>query len=130
MAGALVGLTLLGGCSSKKDAAGSAKATAKTSSTASAASNAPSLTAPTTPIKASQPFTITWTGPNNADDYIDIVRSGRVDQVGDELAYVRTSAGNPAKLTAPEQPGSYDVRYVEDTGPRKVIAHIAINVVQ
>lgn len=119
---AFLGLSLVAGCDGKKDkpaAASSAKA-----------SSAASLTAPKTPIKASQPFEIAWTGPNGENDYVDIVRSGRPQQVGDEVTYVRTSAGNPAKLTAPEQPGTYDVRYVRDEGDRKVVAHIAITVVQ
>lgn len=73
---------------------------------------------------------ITWTGPNGPEDYIDVVAPGRAMQVGDEMAYVKTAAGNPAKLTAPANPGTYDVRYVRDTGNRAVVAHIAISVVK
>ena len=47
--------------------------------------------------------------------------AGRPLQLGDESAYVRTKVGNPAVITAPKQPGSYDVRYVRDHEGRTVV---------
>lgn len=119
---AFLGLALVTACDGKKEKSGTASS--------AKASSAASLTAPTAPVKAAQPFTIAWAGPNGPDDYVDVVHTGRALQVGDEIAYVKTAAGNPAKLTAPEEPGTYDVRYVQDTGDRKVVAHVAITVVK
>lgn len=114
-------LLLFTGCQDKKSgAAATSSATTTTAAT---------LKPPATPIKAGQPFTVAWTGPNGPNDYVDVVAGGRPLQVGDEMAYVKTSAGNPSKLTAPAQPGTYDVRYVQDVGDRKVIAHTPITVV-
>lgn len=118
-------LVLLAACDAKK-----ATPTGTASSAAKAGDAKPTLVAPSTPIKAGQPLPITWTGPNGPDDYIDLVASGRTMQVGDEISYAKTAAGNPAKLTAPPTPGTYDVRYVQDHGGRTVIGHIAITVVK
>lgn len=94
----------------------------------SAKKAAPTLQAPATPVKASQPFTVAWTGPNGADDYIDLVSAGH-QPVGDEKAYVKTATGNPVTLTAPAEPGTYDVRYVQDTGSRAIVARTTVTVV-
>lgn len=119
---AIAMVALATACESKKDHTAS-------SGTAKTTGAAPTLKPQATPIKAGQPFTVDWTGPAGANDYIDVVAPGRPQQVGDEVAYVKTAAGNPAKLTVAE-PGAYDVRYVQDTGERKVIAHTAITVVK
>ena len=112
-------LALIAGCNGKKDGSGSAGAAAGTTSAKVAAGAAPTLRAPTTPIKAGQPLLITWTGPNGPDDCIDVVDAGRTQKVGDEISYAKTAVGNPARLTAPPQPGAYDVRYLQDTGDRR-----------
>ena len=123
LAAVAAALTLLAACDHKK--ADSTSAAAPSSTVA-----APTLTPPTTPIKAGQPLAVAWTGPNGASDYIDVVTSGRARQVGDEISYAKTSSGSPAKLTAPGEPGTYDVRYVQDHGERTVIAHVPIQVVK
>ena len=120
LAAVAAALTLLAACDHKK----------ADSTSAPASSASPTLTPPATPIKAGQPLAVAWTGPNGANDYIDVVTSGRAKQIGDEISYAKTSAGNPAKLTAPGEPGAYDVRYVQDHGDRTVIAHVPIQVVK
>lgn len=112
---------------SSSSATATAKASAKPSASASAAVSA-TLTPQKDPITHEQPFTVEWTGPNNPDDYIDVVDSGRPLQVGDEHSYARTSAGHPAKLNAPPRAGTYDVRYVQDHDGKTVIAHVSITV--
>jgi Ca-activated chloride channel family protein len=122
-------LTLVPACEGKKEKPGPAGTAAGATPAKAKGGVAPTLTAPTKPIKVGQPLLITWTGPNGPDDYIDVVDSGRVQQVGDEISYAKTAVGNPAKLTAPPRPGTYDVRYVQDVGDRIVIGHIPITVV-
>ena len=62
-------------------------------------------------IKAGAAFEVTWSGPNNARDYITIGDAGRK-----YMDYKYTSTGSPVKLTAPEKPGEYEVRYILGQG--------------
>jgi hypothetical protein len=61
-------------------------------------------------VPAGSAIEINWEGPNNPMDFITIVPAGTADRQYDAYAY--TSVGNPAKLTAPETPGDYEVRYL------------------
>lgn len=54
-------------------------------------------------------FQVTWTGPNGPDDYVTIVPAGSAP--GSYLSYANTSAGSPATLTAPDEPGAYEIWY-------------------
>ena len=54
---------------------------------------------------------VSWTGPDNKNDYIDIVERGFTD-TNTQLSYAYTKNGNPAELRVPGDPGEYDVRYV------------------
>ncbi|MEJ1961138.1 MAG: hypothetical protein WDO56_06170 [Gammaproteobacteria bacterium] len=55
-------------------------------------------------------FEIKWTGPNNARDFITVVKAGAPEKHYEAYAY--TSVGNPVELRAPEQPGDYELRYL------------------
>ena len=68
------------------------------------------VSAPAT-LKAGAQFEVTWTGPNNPRDYITIGNAERK-----YLDYKYTSGGSPAKITAPEAPGDYEVRYILGQG--------------
>jgi Ca-activated chloride channel family protein len=50
---------------------------------------------------------VSWTGPDDSGDYIGICKIGS----NDSLHYVYTSSGNPAKVTLPTKPGSYELKY-------------------
>lgn len=62
-------------------------------------------------LKAGAQFDVTWTGPNNPRDYITI---GNASQK--YMDYKYTHNGNPLKITAPEKPGDYEVRYILGQG--------------
>ena len=83
-----------------------------------------SLSAPGA-VKAGTTFQLGWAGPNTPGDYLDIVPRGNTETSG-ELAYFYTAGSQDGKtgtLTAPDQPGAYDVRYVlEAPDGRKVLA--------
>jgi hypothetical protein len=64
-----------------------------------------------TAIKAGALFEVAWTAPNNPRDYITI---GNTDSK--YLDYKYTSNGSPAKLTAPDKAGEYEVRYILGQG--------------
>jgi Ca-activated chloride channel family protein len=67
------------------------------------------LEAPAT-VAAEEPIEVAWTGPDNKGDYITIVLSGA--DAGDYLDYAYTRKGSPVTVEAPEQPGSYEIRYI------------------
>ena len=51
-----------------------------------------------------------WQGPNNALDFVTIVKAGAADkQYG---AYEYTKVGSPVEMRAPDAAGEYEVRYL------------------
>ena len=67
------------------------------------------LDAPTE-VEAGSGFTVDWQGPANQNDYVTIVAADAAE--GQHLDYAYTRNGNPAEITAPDEPGAYEVRYV------------------
>jgi hypothetical protein len=61
-------------------------------------------------VGAGAKFAVKWTGPNNAGDFITIVKAGAPERAFETYGY--TSDGNPLQLTAPDQPGAYEIRYL------------------
>lgn len=77
-------------------------------------------------VDAGALFDVAWTGPNNPQDYVTIVKEGAPDRSYTKYKYTR--GGTPLKLPAPEDPGSYEVRYL--TGDKGfVLARTPIKVV-
>lgn len=69
------------------------------------------LTLPAT-VVAGATIPVSWTGPNNSGDYIDLVPRGFAETRNEiTYAYVRDSNG-AVTVRAPTAPGDYDVRYV------------------
>lgn len=92
------------------------KATAALTVTAAAAT----LTFPAN-AGGGEPLQVAWTGPDGKGDYVDIVGKDHTATSG-EITYAYTSAGSPAKISAPGKAGVYLVRYVaEGPGGRKVL---------
>lgn len=63
-------------------------------------------------VAAGSTFEVTWTGPDGPSDYITIVPAGSPD--GTYFSYAYTASGNPARITAPAQPGAYEIWYASD----------------
>lgn len=81
----------------------------------------------TTPPRAlaGSAITATWTGPDNKGDYIAIARQ---DASADAtISYVLTSAGPSLQLTAPIEPGPYELRYITARS-RTILARAAIEI--
>ena len=68
-------------------------------------------------LKAGAEFEVTWTGPNNDRDYVTIG-----DAANKYLDYKYTRDGSPAKITAPDKPGDYEVRYILGEGDTIIAA--------
>lgn len=73
---------------------------------------------------------INWTGPNDENDYIDIVPQGYKDTHG-ELSYTYTKDGSPLHIRAPGKPNAYQVRYVwrGTDNKRHVLAETTVQVI-
>ena len=70
-------------------------------------------------------FEVSWTGPDNKNDFIAIARP---DQGGGSyVGYTYTKRGNPLKLRAPSDPGTYEVRYILGRGS-KILAKTTIEI--
>ena len=70
-----------------------------------------SLKAPTEGM-AGSPVSVTWTGPDNARDYVTIMARGAPE--GSYLDYKYTRTGNPLTLATLVQEGDYELRYASD----------------
>ena len=66
---------------------------------------------------------VTWTGPDEDNDYISVAGADADDDEYD--GYTRTRQGNPLAVTLPDEPGEYELRYVLDKN-RDVLARAAI----
>jgi Ca-activated chloride channel homolog len=77
-------------------------------------------------VGAGAVFEVAWTGPDQVDDYVTIVPAGADD--GTYLSYAYTGRGNPALLTAPLEPGEYELRYTSDSRRGRPLATAPITV--
>ena len=68
---------------------------------------------------------VNWTGPDTRNDHIIVVPAGASDDTRGTYAYTRN--GNPAKMTLPDDAGSFELRYVMGQS-RRVLAKMPIEV--
>ena len=66
---------------------------------------------------------VTWTGPDNAGDYLTFAPKDLPD--GQYGNYTNTSKGSPLTITAPITPGEIELRYMTGQGA-KVLKRIPI----
>jgi Ca-activated chloride channel family protein len=81
------------------------------------------LTVTPSEAPAGSEVSVAWKGPNRRGDYITVVKPDAV--VSDYMDYHETERGNPAKITLPNEPGDYEMRYVLGT-PQRVLATAAV----
>jgi Ca-activated chloride channel family protein len=67
---------------------------------------------------------VKWTGPGGSGDYLTLVTAESPDDV--YQAYIYASEAGEGTFTAPETPGSYEIRYV--TGSGGVVARAKVEV--
>ena len=61
-------------------------------------------------VPAGADFEVTWRGPDNERDFITIVEAGAPERTYKTYQY--TTRGNPVTLTAPDEAGAYEIRYL------------------
>jgi len=96
-----------------------------------------SLDSPPPPASLSAPAETTvvariavgFEGPMGPEDYLDIVDEAQAD-IGTQRTWAWASAGNPATLIAPAEPGDYRIRYIQDVPGigRRVLASAPLSV--
>ncbi len=75
--------------------------------------------------KAGSTVEVKWMGPDYTQDYISVAKVGEAHNKYANYTY--TSRGNPVQLKMPNEPGAYEVRYIQNQGAT-VLARKAINV--
>lgn len=70
-------------------------------------------------------FDTTWTGPDGPGDYITIVKKGAAE--GEYGDYCYTVYGPTCTLTAPDETGPYEVRYVTQAGKTLASTELTIH---
>ncbi|MFY0660955.1 MAG: VWA domain-containing protein [Shimia sp.] len=71
-------------------------------------------------------ITASWTGPGGDGDYLTIVAPDAAE--GDYGSYAYTRDGSDLTLNLPANHGTYELRYVADTNPIKVLARTPLTV--
>jgi len=75
-------------------------------------------------VSAGASFKVGWNGPGNQGDWVTIIAPDQPDTA--YASYADAPRGNPSTLTAPETPGSYELRYV--LNGKQVVARAPISV--
>ena len=71
---------------------------------------------PPATVKAGGEFEVSWKGPGYAEDFVTVARESQAP--GAYVSYMSVRRGNPLKVRAPKEPGSYEVRYILGRGNR------------
>jgi len=72
-------------------------------------------------VRAETDFTVSWSASIHPQDYVTMVPAGADE--GSEGGYFRVRDLKENKLTAPAEPGLYEVRYVLQEGRRTMASH-------
>ncbi|MGR3661588.1 MAG: vWA domain-containing protein [Paracoccaceae bacterium] len=78
-------------------------------------------------VEAGRRIDVSWTGPNNKNDYISVTDIGQA--AGKYHHYKYTKHGDPALITMPLEPGNYQLRYIANSSPDQILVSRSITVV-
>ncbi len=70
---------------------------------------------------------VDWTGPGGDRDYISVAEPDQAPSRYLTYSYLRD--GSPARVNLPTEPGSYELRYVQNGDPVKVIVSVPLEVI-
>ncbi|HHL21866.1 MAG TPA: VWA domain-containing protein, partial [Aliiroseovarius sp.] len=83
----------------------------------------------TSPAPAGGKLEVTWEGPGGDIDFIAIAEPGETPNRYATYKYTRNSEGNALEIEIPTTPGTYELRYVQNGKPDKILAAEPISVV-
>lgn len=72
-------------------------------------------------VRAGESIAVTWTGPDNAGDYLTLVPATLPD--GQYASYAYTRSGPTLTLAAPGSPGPAEIRYMSGQGAKVLKRH-------
>ena len=75
---------------------------------------------------AGSEIAVSWDGPGFAGDYLTIATPG--DGPLGYVTYSYTAGGSPLRITAPETPGPYVLRYVAEGATSRVMAEVPLTI--
>ena len=75
-------------------------------------------------VEAGAAISVEWTGPANRGDFISLARSDQTGGRYETYDWVKPG-GAPVTLTSPNEPGTYELRYILYSD-RKIVARIPI----
>ncbi|MFA7437542.1 VWA domain-containing protein [Castellaniella sp.] len=84
------------------------------------------LSAPATAVAGSV-IRVTWEGPDRERDYLSVERPDKHSNAASSLEYTYTEEGSPLALRMPSEPGTYEIRYIQNQG-YKTLARQTIEV--
>jgi Ca-activated chloride channel family protein len=77
-------------------------------------------------IASGDELSVTWTGPDNKQDFITLVPAGTAE--GQYAVYTYTSKGSPLTLRVPDATGDYELRYLMGSGNYRTLGRRAVSV--
>ena len=89
--------------------------------------DAESVLAAPAQVSAGADFTIEWTGPGNALDFIGLVLADAAEGTSNG-PYKYTRGGSPLTLRAPDAAGEYELRYMLGTSPYRTLGRQPVTV--
>ncbi|MFA5520974.1 MAG: VWA domain-containing protein [Castellaniella sp.] len=80
------------------------------------------LQAPDTAV-AGTSVRVGWNGPDYERDYLSVERPDKRSNADTSLSYAYTESGSPLELNMPDEPGTYEIRYIQNQGYRTLARH-------
>lgn len=105
----------------------SAEATSSVEPLPSAGSTGPANVVGPATVIAGSPIDVSWTGPNNNDDYVTIVAAGAAKWTNESWFYTRSATNGTGKLQTSVVDGDYELWYVQGSDDT-VLSRVAIRV--
>lgn len=65
---------------------------------------------------------VIWSGPTNSGNYISIAAMGSPISEEKTYGYLRNSEGNEIEVDTPENPGNYEIRFIQSGQPIALLA--------
>lgn len=78
-------------------------------------------------VGAGEDFSVTWTGPDNAREFIALVKADAAEGTYNG-PYKYTREGSPLTLRAPDAPGDYELRYLMANTPYRTLGRLPVKV--
>lgn len=80
------------------------------------------VSAPATAVAGST-VRVNWEGPDRERDYISVEHADKTAAANSYLTYTYTQKGSPLELRMPAEPGTYEVRYIQNQNSQTLAKH-------